>query len=372
MQPLCLVPVIYTLSWNYCVHLSTCPRESVRLPLIARSGSPNKRDKKNEILNRHEICRQFRPGSIIHRGTRPYCFIPRSMPHTRNEVIIAVNPYIVYLSAIKCNCGSNIFMSAMQHCHYYCSRAGHQLRKGSLSHLWPWQATDHPDGKRFNSSLGMVVILLCFVLGDTNIRVVEATRVSTGLSLPPNGGHLLANRCWFPDPRNAGEVRRVIRWASCSIFDVQCNSVLFTMIKSERHVRGGSLRSARAHPDNRAPVPFSATTPTSTEYISSPTGTAAKLDALVQATDKGSQNILYFAYGANMNPSVLTGKRGVTPLASLPAQAIAFADNGNGKRPRGSIGHGGGRHPGMCLCFCHRAGGCEHECLQRASLKCPS
>lgn len=266
---------------------------------------------------------------------------------------------------MQLNCGIGTFMSTMQQCYYYCSRAGHQLWRGSWSPLWTWQATDHSDSKRFRTRLGMVVIMLCFILGGSIIRVDEAARVSTGFSLfPPYGGHLLANRR-FLDPRSAGGVHRVIRWTSCNIYDVRCTAMSPTARKTERHARWGPLCSPQTHPGKRAPIPFSATTPT--ENTSSPTGAAAKLDALVQATDKGGQNILYFAYGANMNPSVLTGKRRVTPLASLPAQAIAFVDTGNSKRPRSSNGDGGGRHPGMCLSFCHRAGG-----LQRASLEFPS
>lgn len=256
-------------------------------------------------------------------------------------------------------------MSMTQPCYYYYySRDGQQ---GSWSHLWTWQASDHSDSKRFGISLGMVMVMLCFALGGSVIRVDEATRVSIGFSFPPNGGHLLANRR-FLDPRSVGGVHHVIRWTSYSIYDVGCTTTSPTKMKTEMHARGGSLRNAQTHRDKGAPIPFSTTTPP-TENTSSPTDAAAKLDALIQAIDKGGQNILYFAYGANMDPSVLTGKRGVMPLASLPAQAIAFADTGNGKRPRSSNRDGGVIHPGMCLCFCHRAGRCKHECLQRASLK---
>lgn len=98
-------------------------------------------------------------------------------------------------------------MSMTQPCYYYYySRDGQQ---GSWSHLWTWQASDHSDSKRFGISLGMVMVMLCFALGGSVIRVDEATRVSIGFSFPPNGGHLLANRR-FLDPRSVGGVHHVI------------------------------------------------------------------------------------------------------------------------------------------------------------------
>eukprot|EP00903_Cladosiphon_okamuranus_P013820 g12862.t1 len=64
----------------------------------------------------------------------------------------------------------------------------------------------------------------------------------------------------------------------------------------------------------------------------------------------GHSLILYFAFGANMNPSVLTTKRGVEPLASFPAEATRFATISGGKD--GTTGAG----EGLSMCFCHRAG----------------
>lgn len=80
--------------------------------------------------------------------------------------------------------------------------------------------------------------------------------------------------------------------------------------------------------------------------------------------DKTADDVeLYFAYGANMSPAVLTGKRGVKPLASLPAEAVAFGaaepndDPGasvTGPFDRGTAAETG--QGGICTCFCHRAG----------------
>lgn len=82
--------------------------------------------------------------------------------------------------------------------------------------------------------------------------------------------------------------------------------------------------------------------------------------------DKTADEVeLYFAYGANMSPTVLTGKRGVEPLASLPAEVVAFAtaapdyERGAGilgPLDRGIAGGGGGGGGGIYTCFCHRAG----------------
>lgn len=80
--------------------------------------------------------------------------------------------------------------------------------------------------------------------------------------------------------------------------------------------------------------------------------------------DKTADDVeLYFAYGANMSPTVLTGKRGVEPLASLPAEVVAFAtaapDYERGAGMLGLLDHGieaGGGGGRICTCFCHRAG----------------
>ncbi|CAM9948621.1 unnamed protein product [Ectocarpus fasciculatus] len=76
--------------------------------------------------------------------------------------------------------------------------------------------------------------------------------------------------------------------------------------------------------------------------------------------------LLYFAFGANMCPSILTSKRGVKPFASLPAEAMKFS-TGTRRTPSATDGAGGvtrrdniemakQKSQGMCVCFCHRAG----------------
>lgn len=78
--------------------------------------------------------------------------------------------------------------------------------------------------------------------------------------------------------------------------------------------------------------------------------------------DDAAQVILYFAFGANMSPSVLTGKRGVTPVASAPAQALAFATEPEQRQQYGggnikaSPAEDEGRERRICLSFSHRAG----------------
>lgn len=91
--------------------------------------------------------------------------------------------------------------------------------------------------------------------------------------------------------------------------------------------------------------------------INTTTGTLASPTELRIVADEGQPVALYFAYGANMNPSVLTGKRGVTPVASLAAEAVAFS-SGAEKDENKSLGLSGGQKGkvGMCTCFCHRAG----------------
>lgn len=74
--------------------------------------------------------------------------------------------------------------------------------------------------------------------------------------------------------------------------------------------------------------------------------------------------LLYFAFGANMCTSILTSRRGVNPLASLPAEATQFStrtrrnlsatDGAGGVTCRDKLDTQGSR--GMCVCFCHRAG----------------
>lgn len=73
--------------------------------------------------------------------------------------------------------------------------------------------------------------------------------------------------------------------------------------------------------------------------------------------------LLYFAFGANMCPSVFTSKRGVKPLISLPAEALRFTSSArkkwDGIDDRVS-GEGStddrSRQAEICVCFCHRAG----------------
>lgn len=90
------------------------------------------------------------------------------------------------------------------------------------------------------------------------------------------------------------------------------------------------------------------------ESISNDTGGGEDCDAA----------LLYFAFGANMCPSILTSKRGVNPFASLPAEATQFS-TGTRRNPSPTDGAGGvtrrdttdtQKSRGMCVCFCHRAG----------------
>ena len=75
--------------------------------------------------------------------------------------------------------------------------------------------------------------------------------------------------------------------------------------------------------------------------------------------DDPPQVVLYFAFGANMSPAVLTVKRGVTPVASVPAQALAFATEQRkqhgGKLEAIPAEHEDGERR-VCLSFSHRAG----------------
>lgn len=71
---------------------------------------------------------------------------------------------------------------------------------------------------------------------------------------------------------------------------------------------------------------------------------------------EGQSVVNYFAYGANMNPSVLTAKRGVKPLASLPVEAVGFAASRNRENGRQRSRRLEEEDRGLCLSFCHRAG----------------
>lgn len=73
-----------------------------------------------------------------------------------------------------------------------------------------------------------------------------------------------------------------------------------------------------------------------------------------------SSSVLYFAYGANMSPAILTQKRGVRPRVSLPAEAVSVLD---WQLPNGSMTASGScrtlhreSDAGVCLCFSHRSG----------------
>lgn len=76
--------------------------------------------------------------------------------------------------------------------------------------------------------------------------------------------------------------------------------------------------------------------------------------------------LLYFAFGANMCPSILVNNRGVRPYESLPAEAKSFVTDTrqkrDGTRDSGENGNSSSIHDeedgerGVCLCFCHRAG----------------
>lgn len=94
--------------------------------------------------------------------------------------------------------------------------------------------------------------------------------------------------------------------------------------------------------------------------------------------------LLYFAFGANMCPSVLINKRGVKPFASLPAEAVKFAtdtrNSGNvmGDGVRGDWSSYESRMEakrGICTCFCHRAGTtkstADRHHVSRENVDCP-
>lgn len=101
--------------------------------------------------------------------------------------------------------------------------------------------------------------------------------------------------------------------------------------------------------------------PATTVKSTAPSFLAAAMKARADRDD-ASQVILYFAFGANMSPSVLTGKRGVTPVASVPAQALAFATEPEQRKQYGggkteaSPAEDEGRERRLCLSFSHRAG----------------
>lgn len=91
-----------------------------------------------------------------------------------------------------------------------------------------------------------------------------------------------------------------------------------------------------------------------------------KMKMLGEGDDELDTVLLYFAFGANMCPSVLVNSRGVRPFESFPAEAIMFAtgilrttygtrkSGENDSRP--SLEDEEDGEQGICLCFCHRAG----------------
>ncbi|CAM9759694.1 unnamed protein product [Discosporangium mesarthrocarpum] len=68
----------------------------------------------------------------------------------------------------------------------------------------------------------------------------------------------------------------------------------------------------------------------------------------------GSSRVLYFAYGANMSPRCLTGKRGVRPVLSTPAKALLLVVTGTSSSDGKTPGDGDVERPQ--LSFCHRGG----------------
>lgn len=75
--------------------------------------------------------------------------------------------------------------------------------------------------------------------------------------------------------------------------------------------------------------------------------------------DSSPPTIFYFAYGANMSPAILTAKRGVRPLASVPVEAVSL--NRQDVEKKTSAGQPQSLAPsrvdnGICLSFCHRSG----------------
>ncbi|CAM9599113.1 unnamed protein product [Scytosiphon promiscuus] len=120
----------------------------------------------------------------------------------------------------------------------------------------------------------------------------------------------------------------------------------------ERHATGGE--QAVTQPRSEAPT-------TAASGILAP---ILKERRLLKVDDDDLDTILlYFAFGANMCPSVFTTKRGVKPLASLPAEALRFASSTTMERNAISDGKSASGFPDerseeaeICVCFCHRAG----------------
>lgn len=102
--------------------------------------------------------------------------------------------------------------------------------------------------------------------------------------------------------------------------------------------------------------PTSSSTERMEMTLNAPGGEATQVRTVDGTTEQPRQDVLYFAYGANMSPSILTRKRRVKPTASSPAEVVAFV-NHNAATPAPPLSsreeHGGG---GVSLCFCHRTG----------------
>lgn len=134
--------------------------------------------------------------------------------------------------------------------------------------------------------------------------------------------------------------------------------------------------TAKAAVPSAAPAAATVAAPATTRATANSTAPSF-LAAVEEKTNRNNAGevVLYFAFGANMSPSVLTGKRGVTPVKSAPAQAVTFATSDERKKQNlkhgrkiiaspaeceqdeaGKDGEDGeGR---ICLSFSHRAGMC--------------
>lgn len=130
---------------------------------------------------------------------------------------------------------------------------------------------------------------------------------------------------------------------------VSCPQVARTLLQKIGGYDGGyapaTVGTSAASPNIQAPT-----------AINTPFGSI--LDSLMKSTTvmgefRGDADaVLYFAFGANMCPSILTTKRGVHPRASLPVEAIRFATS-SGPEATSTSGY---EEEKLCLCFCHRAG----------------
>ena len=206
-----------------------------------------------------------------------------------------------------------------------------------------------------------MITLFCFVIIGVSADAAISARVLGGLSSAS-----IAGQVNFPPTRTG----LVTRWTDRRI----CRMKITAAESPATHPR--SEGSSAEHRDQACSGQMVPSTVAPTPGVTPPAPeaeAAAKMEkeVLVRRIGSDDQNILYFAYGANMSPSVLTKKRGVKPFASWPAEAVAFGGaplkGGFSTRTVGSTGGGmeratsRGRQSGLCLCFCHRAGEYKRE-----------